>query len=109
MGGGGSAELDPASDVRVFSPGEKLELERSGGFAGFASALLGAGAGGVLGTLWPIDDQLTLPFMLAFHRRYRRTGNPAGALREAQLEMLHSADTVRRSPSVWAAFRYVGK
>jgi CHAT domain-containing protein len=77
---------------------------RSGGFAGLSGALLAAGAGGVVGSLWQADDQLTQPLMLAFHRAYRRTGNPAEALREAQREMLGS----NRSPAAWAGFRYVG-
>jgi len=81
---------------------------RSGGLAGFSGALMAAGAGGVVGSLWDADDRLTQPLMLAFHRAYRRTGDPAAALREAQLEMLRSPDPTRRSPAAWAGFRYIG-
>ena len=62
----------------------------------------------MVGSLWPIDDQLTEPLMLALHRVYRRRGDASAALREAQLMMLHSTDSAQRSPSAWAAFRYVG-
>jgi CHAT domain-containing protein len=78
----------------------------SGGFVGFAGALIGAGAGGVIGSLWRVDDALTLPLMLAFHRTYRSTGDGAASLRAAQLEVLHSGDIAHRSPSAWAGFRY---
>lgn len=82
---------------------------RSGGFAGFSGALLAAGAGGVVGSLWEADDRLTQPLMLRFHREFRRAGDPARALRQAQLAMLASRDPALRSPSAWAGFRYVGR
>jgi CHAT domain-containing protein len=81
---------------------------RSGGLAGFSGALMAAGAGGVVGSLWEADDRLTEPLMLAFHRAFRRSGDPAAALREAQLELLRSGDPARRSPAAWAGFRYIG-
>ncbi|WP_325312335.1 CHAT domain-containing protein [Longimicrobium sp.] len=81
---------------------------RSGGLAGFSGALLAAGAGGVVGRLWEADDRLTQPLMLAFHRAYRRSADPAAALREAQLELLRSNDPARHSPAAWAGFRYIG-
>ncbi len=81
---------------------------RSGGLAGFSGALMAAGAGGVVGSLWEADDRLTQPLMLAFHRAYRRSGDPAAALREAQLELLSSHDPARRSPTAWAGFRLIG-
>lgn len=81
---------------------------RSGGLAGFSGAVVAAGAGGVLGSLWDADDRLTQPLMLAFHRAFRRSNDPARALREAQLELLRSRDPARRSPAAWAGFRYIG-
>lgn len=82
---------------------------RSGGLSGFSGALLGAGAGGVVGSLWQVDDALTQPFMLAFHHAYRETGDPAAALRSAQLEMLRRHDPALSSPAVWGSFRYMGR
>lgn len=81
---------------------------RSGGFAGFSGALLAAGARGVVGSLWQANDELTRPLMLAFHGEYRKLGDPARALREAQLQMLRSPDPAQRSPAAWAGFRYAG-
>ncbi len=81
---------------------------RSGGFSGFSGALLAAGAGGVVGSLWQVDDSSTQPFMLAFHRAYRAKGDPAAALRDAQLDMLHSHNPALSSPAAWGGFRYTG-
>jgi CHAT domain-containing protein len=82
---------------------------RSGGFAGLSGAMLAAGAGGVVGSLWQVDDQRTRPLMREFHRVYAGAGNGAAALRQAQLWMLQSSDSALRSPSAWAGFRYAGR
>jgi len=81
---------------------------RSGGFAGLTGAFLAAGAQGVVGSLWRVDDALTRALMIDFHRAYRTTGNGAAALRAAQLRFLHASDPLRRSPAAWAGFRYAG-
>jgi CHAT domain-containing protein len=62
----------------------------------------------VVGSLWKVDDQRTVPLMVEFHREYAHSENPAAALRNAQLKMLRSGDPARQSPSAWAAFRYAG-
>ena len=80
---------------------------RSGGLAGFSGALLAAGAGGVVGSLWKADDELTQPLMIAFHQAYIESGDPAAALRKAQMAML--SDSTRRNPAAWAGFRYIGR
>ncbi len=46
----------------------------SSGLRGLSTAFLAAGATGVIGSLWRIDDALTLPLMDAFHRSYSVTG-----------------------------------
>lgn len=81
---------------------------RSGGFAGFSGALLAAGAGGVVGSLWQVDDRLTPALMQVFHEEFRNSDDPAVALREAQLKMLRSSNAELRSPATWAGFRYTG-
>lgn len=82
---------------------------RAGGFAGFAGALLRAGAGGVVGSTWRVEDEATRRLMVDFHQRYRATGDGARALREAQLSMLRSSDPAYRPAAAWAAFRYAGR
>ena len=81
---------------------------RSGGFTGLSAALLRAGVGGTVGSLWRVNDQLTKPLMVEFHRRYRVHGDPARALREAQRWMLDSDNPAHNSPAAWAGFRYAG-
>jgi CHAT domain-containing protein len=76
----------------------------AGGLAGLSAALLGAGADAVVGSLWRVDDGLTAPLMVAFHREYARTGDAAAALRASQLTLLRSPDTRLRSPAAWAGF-----
>jgi CHAT domain-containing protein len=97
-------------DLLVLSACQTLRSQnaRSGGFAGFAGALLDAGAGGVVGSLWRVDDELTTPLMVEFHRAYHRSGSGPLALREAQLRLLRSPDPALRTPAAWAGFRYAG-
>jgi CHAT domain-containing protein len=86
----------------------RAQAGRSGGFAGLAGAFLAAGAGGVVGSLWRVDDESTRTLMERFHAAYRGSGHAAGALRQAQLQMLSSMDPALRSPAAWAGFRYAG-
>lgn len=81
---------------------------RSGGFAGFTTALLAAGVRGVVGSLWRVEDEATRDLMTAFHRSYAAKPDGPAALREAQLHLLRSNSAARRSPAAWAAFRYAG-
>ncbi len=54
-----------------------------------ASALLAAGACGVIGARWPVEDSAAAPVMVMFHH-FLNNGHPhpAEALRAAQLWML---------------------
>jgi hypothetical protein len=90
-----------------------------------ASALLAAGASGVVGARWPVSDHATAPLMLMFHH-FLNNGHPhpADALREAQLRMLTGSPLIShlpeplasavmpsrrlRRPYYWAAFTYQG-
>ncbi|HET6231789.1 MAG TPA: CHAT domain-containing protein, partial [Longimicrobiaceae bacterium] len=96
--------------VVVLSACETLRspAARPGGFAGLADGFLAAGAAGVVGSLWRVEDGATLPMMLEFHRAYRERPDGAAALRRAQLRMIGSRDARERSPAGWAAFRYAG-
>lgn len=85
------------------------QASRSGGFAGLAEALLGAGAGGVVGSLWRVEDDATRELMVRFHQEYARDGDAAAALQSAQLAMLRSDDPRHRSPAAWAAFRFASR
>jgi CHAT domain-containing protein len=59
---------------------------RRGEFIGLPVAFLQAGASGVIGTLWPVDDVSTALVMMKFYDLYLAKGTPpALALRQAQL------------------------
>jgi CHAT domain-containing protein/tetratricopeptide (TPR) repeat protein len=81
---------------------------RSGGFTGLAGAFLEAGARGVVGGLWRVDDHATPVLIQSFYREYQGGVDGAEALAQAQREMLQSPNRAFRSPSAWAAFRYAG-
>ncbi|HEU4562468.1 MAG TPA: CHAT domain-containing protein [Longimicrobium sp.] len=115
--GGGTASLAAAELARLRWTGVRLVVLSAcrtvraggaGGFDGVAGALLGAGAGGVVGSTGQVDDATTRALMTAFHRAWRQGGDGPGALREAQLALLRSADPGLRSPAAWGTFRYAG-
>jgi CHAT domain-containing protein len=81
---------------------------RSGGFTGLSSAFLAAGAQGVVGSLWRVDDRATGELAARFYEAYPGTGDGAAALASAQRQMRRSHDPALRSPAAWAAFRYAG-
>jgi CHAT domain-containing protein len=82
---------------------------RATGMAGLTAAAMGAGADGVIGSLWRVEDRQTRALMTVLHNAYRLTGDGAAALREAQLSLLGSSDATLRSPAAWAGFRYAGR
>ena len=74
------------------------------GFLGLAESFLAAGVGGVVGSLWRVDDAATAAFMDVFYQELSHSwGDPAGALARAQRSM------AMESPASWAAFRYAGR
>jgi CHAT domain-containing protein/tetratricopeptide (TPR) repeat protein len=82
---------------------------RTGALGGLSQSMLRAGARGVVGSLWRVDDEATRDLMVHFHQAFRARGNAAEALRDAQLALLASSNAHSRSPAAWAAFVYVGR
>jgi CHAT domain-containing protein len=78
----------------------------AGGLAGLTWSFLRAGAGGVIGSTWRVDDEATSMLMTRMHARYAGGESAPAALRAAQLAMLESTEQQWRSPTHWAAFRY---
>jgi len=72
------------------------------GMSSLARAFLTAGARGVVGTLWEIDDDVSSPLFLRFHEQLRAGASPSRALREAQLQLIHSANPRLAHPATWA-------
>ena len=77
----------------------------AGGFFGLSEAFFAAGARGVVGSTWRVDDGATRLFMQEFHRQYNASSDASRALRETQLSMIRGK---KESPSLWAAFRFAG-
>jgi CHAT domain-containing protein len=72
------------------------------GFLGLSDSFMAAGAGGVVGSTWKVNDAATMQLMRQFYAALE-TRSPAQALAAAQRLM------VSQSPSSWAGFRYAGE
>jgi CHAT domain-containing protein len=66
-------------------------------------AFLRAGAHEVVAALWEVNDTSTPHFMDEFYEMISNGRDPALALRDAKLKMLHSG-TVYAKPLYWAPF-----
>ena len=74
------------------------------GFRGLTSAFLIAGAGSVVGSLWPVESTATTQLMLRFHRDLAKGASIAAALQTAQLSVLAE----RPHPYFWSGFTVTG-
>lgn len=70
-----------------------------------ATALLRAGARGVVAAAWPVGDATTEPFLRAFHKRLAAGTPAAQALAETQREALKTGVV---PAATWAAFQLLG-
>jgi len=82
-------------------------IQPGAGLAGFTRAWIGAGARGVVSSLWPVTDD-TGTFFLAFYRSLVAGANTANSLKAAQTAMIRSRSW-RAQPRYWAAYFLVGK
>lgn len=81
------------------------------GLVGLSWAFLRAGAHNVIAALWEVSDASTPQLMDALYGELSQGKNPATALRDAKLSLLHSSDpgSVFRKPFYWAPFQlYAG-
>ncbi|HYT20380.1 MAG TPA: CHAT domain-containing protein [Candidatus Polarisedimenticolia bacterium] len=81
------------------------------GLVGLSWAFLRAGAHNVIGALWEVSDASTPQLMDALYRELSQGKDPATALRDAKLSLLHSSepDSVFKKPFYWAPFQlYAG-
>lgn len=74
------------------------------GLVGLAWAFLRAGAKNVIASLWEANDLSTPKLMNAMYDGIRRGEDPAAALRQAKMSLLHS-DNIYRRPFYWAPFQ----
>lgn len=80
--------------------------QKGAGLSSFATAWLAAGAGSVIASLWPVDDDGT--FFEAYYRALLGGSRPAAALHAAQAAMIGSGSW-RALPRYWAAYIHLGK
>lgn len=80
------------------------------GLVGLSWAFLQAGAHNVIGALWEVSDASTPQLMDALYSELSQGKDPATALRDAKLSLLHSnPDSVFKKPFYWAPFQlYAG-
>jgi CHAT domain-containing protein len=80
------------------------------GLVGLSWAFLRAGAHNVIGALWEVSDVSTPQLMDALYDGLSQGKDPATALRDAKLSLLHSSsDPVFKKPFYWAPFQlYAG-
>jgi CHAT domain-containing protein len=81
---------------------------RTEGPISVARAFIAAGAQAVVASHWLVADRPSKELLVRFHREYRKSGNAADALRQAQLTMIHNADPILRLPRNWAAYSVFG-
>jgi len=74
---------------------------------GLAESFLAAGAGGVIGSSWPVEDATTGALMAELYRGIRQGLPIAAALRAAQLVSARDTNDPARGLRTWAAFRYM--
>jgi CHAT domain-containing protein/predicted negative regulator of RcsB-dependent stress response len=82
------------------------------GLVGLSWAFLHAGAHNVIGALWEVADAPATPELMdSLYHELNKGKDPATALREAKLKLLHSPDpgSVFKKPFYWAPFQlYAG-
>jgi len=82
---------------------------RGEGAISLARAFQGAGIPLVVASLWRVESDPMMEFMVNFHKFRKRGGlRTVEALQRAQIEMIQSRDHVLRNPFHWAAYIVIG-
>jgi len=84
------------------------DLHDSEGLYGLQRGIQVAGARSVLTSLWPVDDQATIDWMLRYYQHLLRGLGRAAALAQVQAEFRHHPNASWRHPYYWAAWQLVG-
>jgi CHAT domain-containing protein len=97
--------MRPNSTVILASCDSSIGNSRDGvGIRGLTSAFLIAGAGSVVGSLWPVEDASTSHLVIDFHDAFATAKVPvAQALRRAQLAFLQDFPA-KSHPYYWSGF-----
>jgi len=84
------------------------EADHVEGMPSVASAFLAAGARGVVGTLWEINDDVAARLFRRIHEQILAGQSAPAALRNAQIELARDSDARLRHPSSWAPVEILG-
>jgi tetratricopeptide (TPR) repeat protein len=76
---------------------------------GLGRAFLAAGAGALVMSLWPVEDNATNELMQLFYQNLLGGESKVQALRAAQCAFIHRTTLIDTHPYYWAAFRLVGE
>lgn len=76
---------------------------------GLGRAFLAAGAGTLVMSLWPVEDNTTDELMQLFYHNLLQGDSKVQALRAAQRTLIHRTESNYAHPYFWAAFRLVGE
>jgi tetratricopeptide (TPR) repeat protein len=87
---------------------ERGAVIRGEGVEGFSRALLAAGAGSAVTTMWDVADRASAEFMKQFYFALARGQSQAAALRWAKLQFLRS-DLAWSHPRYWAGYVLTGR
>jgi len=85
--------------------GTTADVPAGDDWVGFVNAFLLAGAGNVLGTLWPVEDVSTARLMTHFYQQLGAGRSEAEALALAQRAALR--EPASSHPFYWAGFTLV--
>jgi len=80
----------------------------SEGVLSLARPFMASGVPDVVVSLWPLEDRGALELSIRFHEGWLSGRDAAGALRDAQIHLIESADPELSSPATWGAFQLVG-
>ncbi len=75
---------------------------------GLGRAFLAAGAGSLVMSLWPVEDNATNELMQLLYQQLLKGESKVQALRAAQCSLLQHTSSMYTHPYFWAAFRLVG-
>jgi CHAT domain-containing protein len=100
----GSGDLRASQIARLRFGRPRLAVLAACSTSAMAAAFLDAGIPAVVSTLWPIEDAPSALLFTEFHRRMHGGESAAGALRDAQISMIHAGV----HPAVWAAVEIQG-
>ena len=78
------------------------------GVVGLSRGFLFAGAGAVVSSLWPVNDEYTKTLLSSYYTHFQKGSSSAQALRLSMCGMIRDDNIKHRAPYAWAAFLVTG-